>query len=110
MTLVHLVVKLREVGYIFRVGLQDIGGLQSLDVVLGDIGDPVLEEERVDALVLVVGPYGDEQHVEGVHAFGPQGFQDVVPSEWEQFSAAFPERFRDIRHTYGYGYHLVLFV
>jgi hypothetical protein len=51
MQLMHLMVKLREVGDVLRVGLQDIRRLQALDAVSDDIGQLVLEEEH--SLMLV---------------------------------------------------------
>ena len=81
MQLMHLMVKLREVRDVLRVGLQDIRRLQTLDAVLVDIGQLVLEEERIDPFILVVGTNGDEQEAEGVHLLGLERLKQMIPSE-----------------------------
>ena len=89
MPFVDLMVELREVGYVLRVRLQDVRRLQPLDAVLVDVWYLVLEEERVDALVLVVRPDGYQQETECIHLFGLECLQQMIPSEGQQLATAF---------------------
>ena len=52
--LMPLVVELRKIGNVLRVRLQYIRCLQTLDAVLVDVRDLVLEEQGVDAFVLII--------------------------------------------------------
>ena len=110
MTLVYLMVKLRKVSYILRVRFQYIGCLQSSDTILVDIGYLVLKEERVDTLVLVVGSDGDEQKTEGFHLLCFECFEQIIPSEGEQFTAALTQSVRYIRHAETYTHYLVFLI
>ena len=76
MTLVHLVVELREVGYILRVRLQDIGCLQNLHAVFVHARDLILEEDSVHACSLIVRAHGDKQEVEDLNMLGLECFED----------------------------------
>ena len=81
MLFVNLMVKLREVSDILRIRLQYIRRLQTLDAVLIDIRNLVLEEERIDTLVLIVRANGDQQETERIHLFGLQRLEQVIPTE-----------------------------
>ena len=85
-------VKLGKVSNILGVRFQDIGGLQNLDTVLVDNRYLVLEEERVDAFVLVVRANSDQQETEGVHLLRLERTEEMEPSEGEQLTSAFTQR------------------
>ena len=53
-----LMVELREVRLILRVRFQDARRFQALDAVLVDIRNLILEEQRIDALVLIIRTNG----------------------------------------------------
>ena len=99
MALVYLMVKLREVGDVLGVGLQDIGGLEDFDAVLVDIGYLVLEEKRHDAFVLVVGTNSDQEEAEGFHMLRLERLEQIEPPEGQEVSATFAERIADVRHA-----------
>ena len=53
-----LMVELREVRLVLRVRFQDARRFQALDAVLVDIRNLILEEQRIDALVLIIRTNG----------------------------------------------------
>ena len=53
-----LMVELREVRLILRVRFQDARRFQALDAVLVDIRNLILEEQRINALVLIIRTNG----------------------------------------------------
>ena len=95
----YLMVELGEVRDILGVGLQDICRLQDLDAVLVDNRYLVLEEEGIDALILIVRPDGDEQEAEGLHLLCFERPEEMEPTEGEEFAITLAKRVRDIRHS-----------
>ena len=79
----YLMVELCKVRNILGVGLEDVCRLEDLDAVPVDDRYLVLEEEGVDAFVLVVRPYSNEQEAEGFHLLRLEGFEEMIPSEGE---------------------------
>ena len=77
----YLMVELGKVRNILRIGLQDVRRLEDLDAVLVDDRYLILEEERVNALVLIIRSHGNKQEAEGVHLSGFQRPKQMVPSE-----------------------------
>ena len=69
MTFMYFMVELGEVRYVFCIRFKYVGRLQALDAVLVDIRNLVLEEEGVDALILIVRSNGNEQQVKRFHLF-----------------------------------------
>ena len=106
----YLMVELGKVRNILGVGLQDICRLQDLDAVLVDDRYLVLEEERVDALILVVRPDGDEQEAEGLHLLCFERPKEMEPTEGEEFAITLAKRVRDIRHSESDAHDLFLLI
>lgn len=74
-------VELRKVRNILGVGFQNISRFQYFDTVFVDDRYLILEEERVNALVLIIRSHGNKQEAEGVHLSGFQRPKQMVPSE-----------------------------
>ena len=106
----YLMVELGKVRNILGVGLQDICRLQDLNAVLVDDRYLVLEEERVDALILIVRPDGDEQEAEGLHLLCFERPEEMEPTEGEEFAITLAKRVRDIRHSESDAHNLFLLI
>lgn len=74
-------VELRKVRNILGVGFQNISRFQYFDTVFVDDRYLILEEERVNALVLIIRSHGYKQETEGVHLSGFQRPKQIIPSE-----------------------------
>ena len=74
-------VELRKVRNILGVGFQNISRFQYFDTVFVNDRYLILEEERVNALVLIIRSHGNKQEAEGVHLSGFQRPKQMVPSE-----------------------------
>ena len=92
------------------VVLQDSRGLDALDAILGEVWGHLVEDECGDALILVVGAYGNKQEVEVGHLLGAEGLEQMVPAEWEEAAAAFAQSIRERRHTKAHGHDFVVLV
>jgi len=85
----NLMVKLREVRNILGIGFQDIGRFEDFDAVFVDIRNLILEEEGINAFVLVIRSYGNQQETERVHLLRLECAQQVEPAKREEFTIAF---------------------
>ena len=99
-----------EVGLVLRVLFEDGGGFGVFDAVFLEIWDLVVEEEGVDAFVLIVGTHGYEQEIEGFHLLCFEGFEEFDPSEWEESAACLTQGLRDVGHADAYAYDFVVLV
>ena len=79
----HLMIKLRKVSNILRIGFQDSSGLQAFNLVFIDIWYLVLEEERIDTFILVVWSHCDKQEIECIHLLSFECFKHMIPTKWE---------------------------
>ena len=105
-----LMVELREVRLVLRVRFQNARRFQALDAVLVDIRNLILEEQRIDALVLIIRTNGYQEEIERIHFLGFQRTEDIVPTEGEQSAAAFAQCFGDIRHSQTYTHYLIFLI
>ena len=106
----YLMVELGKVRNILRIGLQDVRRLEDLDAVLVDDRYLILEEESVDAFILVVRTDGDEQEAEGFHLLCFERLEEMVPSEGEEFAITLTERIGDVRHSESDAHNVILIV
>ena len=82
-----------EVGLVLGVLFEDGGGFGVFDAVFLEIWDLVVEEEGIDAFILIVGTHGNEQEVEGFHLLGFKSSEEFDPSEWEEFASGLLQGF-----------------
>ena len=101
-------VKVLPLGLHLLVGLQHGAGLGLLDAQLMAALHGVVQDHGVDALLLVVGPHGDQQKVNGVVLV--EGLQQVDPPGGEILAPAFLQSAGDGRRGHTHGHHILVLI